>query len=304
MRNFQTLTTTSAPRRGFTLIELLVVITIIAILAALLGPTLAAAKKRATLAVCLSNQKQLELGWQVYADDHHGYMVAGRCSDRTTWRIGCKSEGGGANAAITWNSLAQNAPPSYASATPGSSLYNDLIRWETEEGYREAALFSYAPNVDILHCPGDNRWEANIPAWDSYSVVQGLNGSLEKSTPRVVALTRQAQIAHPADRFVFVEEADSRGDNWNDWDFDIEGVPPYFINSRWVDSAAAFHIDSSTFSFADGHVEAHRWLFQDTLTFASSTDIKKAHDFGHPPAPPNNADVKYVAAHFPCKMNP
>ena len=56
---------------GFTLIELLVVIAIIAILAALLLPALA------TGARCQGNQKQLSLGWHMYADDHDGIMVGG-----------------------------------------------------------------------------------------------------------------------------------------------------------------------------------------------------------------------------------
>lgn len=54
---------------AFTLIELLVVIAIIAILAAMLLPALASAKSRAQRLQCVSQQKQLGLGFQLFATD-------------------------------------------------------------------------------------------------------------------------------------------------------------------------------------------------------------------------------------------
>jgi len=67
-----------ASRRGFTLIELLVVIGIIAILAAMLLPSLASAKSKANSIKCLSDLRQLGLALTMYAGDHDGYYPARR----------------------------------------------------------------------------------------------------------------------------------------------------------------------------------------------------------------------------------
>ncbi|HZT43650.1 MAG TPA: prepilin-type N-terminal cleavage/methylation domain-containing protein [Chthonomonadaceae bacterium] len=57
-------------RNGFTLIELLVVIAIIAILAAILFPVFAQAREKARQATCLSDEKQIGLGFMMYVQDY------------------------------------------------------------------------------------------------------------------------------------------------------------------------------------------------------------------------------------------
>jgi prepilin-type N-terminal cleavage/methylation domain-containing protein len=64
-------------RAGFTLIELLTVIVIIAILAALLLPTLAGAKERAKRTNCLNNLRQLTLCLHLYAGDYEDKLPSG-----------------------------------------------------------------------------------------------------------------------------------------------------------------------------------------------------------------------------------
>src|SRR5690349_7005042 len=70
---------------AFTLVELLVVIAVIAIIAAMLLPSLARSKTSAYRAQCVSNARQLGLASQMYWDDN-----AGACF---TWQVGATNGG-------------------------------------------------------------------------------------------------------------------------------------------------------------------------------------------------------------------
>ena len=70
---------------SFTLIELLVVIAIIAILAAILLPTLQQARERGRAAACQNNLKQIYGVWQTYHDDYNWIMPTSRLGANGEW---------------------------------------------------------------------------------------------------------------------------------------------------------------------------------------------------------------------------
>jgi prepilin-type N-terminal cleavage/methylation domain-containing protein len=113
-------------RVGFTLIELLVVIAIIAVLMAILIPTLNRAREQGKRASCLSNLRQLQFAWHMYADDNDGKIVNGSAD----WENPQRNE-------IPWVWI----PSRYVSSA------------EAQEEFESGALYEYCSTPKIFKCP-------------------------------------------------------------------------------------------------------------------------------------------------------
>jgi prepilin-type N-terminal cleavage/methylation domain-containing protein len=272
-------------KKAFTLIELLVVIAIIALLMAILLPSLQAAKRLASSSGCLANEKTLLTAWIMYADDNDAGLVSNRAcydtaTDKTPWVHRPKD--------ISGNNLANN---------PAPTTITDEDRFR---GIRAGALWVYVKDVGAYHCPGDTRRSTQQPprdCWRSYSISYAFGNSGHNYRE----YEKLHEIKNSALYYVFIEEEHNGsryGENEGGWA--IRGVEQPLNPGAWrfYDPLASYHLKSSTFGFADGHADRRKWMDKRTLEFIETNKHNPGSHSGMETPSPGNEDLRWLIEHF------
>lgn len=250
----------SGATSGFTLIELLVVVAIIAILAGLILPALAGARRRAATAQCSSQMRQFGLAGGLYANDHLDAIPPNQDGQDIplgeTWVEG-------------WLGL------------PGPDCTNTLH-------LKRSLLGPYLQTTALWKCPSARDVTLGpfrMPRVRTLSL-NAFMGSPVRS-PAAETYRRMSDLVRlsPTEALTFLEE---RPETVNDGAFSLQWDFRESRPSDWRvrDKPGHLHNRSANIAFGDGHVETHRWT---TLGDASVP----RDDFDAP----NNPDVLWLQRH-------
>jgi len=144
-------------------------------------------------------------------------------------------------------------------------------------GFQVGAMWPYMGSSDIFHCPIDRRYNApptspypaannTIGGYRTYSLGGVLSAAFYGITTTgegdYVAI-KYSEFNNPGSKITFLEEQAGDGHNDNTWNV-------YLNTPQWWDPFAIVHNGASTFAYADGHAERHKWTDKNMIEYAAT----------------------------------
>lgn len=247
-------------QRRLTRAELTVVTGSVLLALLAIGAAGESARRLAQELTCLSNIEVLAGAWLGYSDDNDGRLVGGHTSDTPLQWVG---------------------QPAF------DGTLDDKL-----DAIRRGLLFPYVGDLNAYHCPADQG--LNDPdqlSFRTYSIAGGANGEFWPEFERAEVYS---DLENPATRYIFVEEADPRGNNMGSWQMSL-------ARHAWIDPLAMWHEEATTLGFADGHGEVHRWHDDSLIEWCHRAMARQGFTFNMTPPADEPDDVAYMAAGFPYK---
>lgn len=255
-------------KKAFTLIELLVVIAIIAILAAMLLPALARAKRKAQGISCINNLKELTVAVHIYAGDNRDAIPVNDIQS-DAWVTGDVSGRSGANGITNIANLYAGVLWPYNQSLGIYLCPGDL---DTPQGVSTRRVRNYSLNGMM----GDNTGNSG----------SDVGSSVHPSTPEHKKLV-QVQAPGPSDASLFFDEQagetsalDSIDDGYFAVDDGTSGSYFTYNSRQWRNVLSSRHGNLGQLSYADGHAGSMKWLEPDTSSLqglnATSAEFNNA----------------------------
>lgn len=284
--------------RAFTVTELMVVIAIIAVLVALILPSVSAVREKARTMKCLANQRQIAQAGTAYATSNAGRWVSPHTNPDLTvfqWNTSTGTPTQGASLYTLQHAWVWDKAPPAGGTDPYmvQDPTNANMKFERTRALEEGKLYSYLGSPSVYLSPN----EPSNPVGNGADPSQGqrlrsysLNSFVGVRTPddtdgvngdrRFVKYagdlglplesfntTTMARISQPARTMYSIVEGDNpacagastmQGANYGGWI--VSPVAP-----NWVDTPAIWNPDAITMSYVDGSVGQHEITDKDLV---------------------------------------